>query len=84
MVHGEARQLSRQLKHMEMGGRLVAHKGLDVQVHRDVLGRDDGDGGGARGYLGVNHMALALGLKVQLNVETLKGGKHLKDPLCKD
>ena len=48
---------------MEVGGRLVPHKGLDVQVHRYVLGRDDRDGGGARGYLGVNYVALTLGLK---------------------
>ena len=53
---------------MEVGGRLVAHEGLDVKVHRDVFGRDDRDGRGPRGYLGVNHMALTLVERKQLNV----------------
>ena len=53
---------------MEVRGRLVAHEGLDVKVHRDVFGRDDRDGRGPRGYLGVNHMALTLVERKQLNV----------------
>ena len=88
MVHGETWQLSSELKHVEVGGRLVAHEGFDVQVDGDVFGRGDRDGRRPRGYLRVNHMALTLVVRKQLKVKILleeeKGGRHLKDALSKD
>ena len=63
MVHRETGQLAGELEHMEVGGGLVPYEGLDVQIHGDVLGRDDGDGGGGRGDLGVHHVALTLDSK---------------------
>ena len=45
---------------MEMSGGLVTHEGLDVEINRNVPGREERDGDAGAHFLGMYDVALSL------------------------